>query len=462
MGIVYIAVSDRMYYKDEDGELYEFVKIGVTKAEETIEARMKSLNGTSTPYPLECLYALDVGDKAREAERLIHKNLDRHRIRKGKYKREFFKIGRDEARRHLEVLEIMGGRDVTPDERDTVVDEDDKRIMREGVNKRKAFNFADVGMAPGTELHFLGDYGITCEVVDDRRIRFRNKVTYLSNAAAVVLKEKGRNKRKNPGSVMGTRYWAYEGRTLDTIRIEGEGASRLPSPVSASAPVNTKPQTRKPKPSFTFSALGISQGSVIKFTKDPSITSKVAGDAEVEYEGARYKLGPLTKKIMQEKFGVIWATCRGTDYWSYEGEILTHRRKRIEEGDSASKVPLTPAQNRLPAASHKKQGITSDGRVIDFSLDGDVYTKTSWQKAVIKVLESLKEHKDKIKAMAFPALRGGCQMNNEKYRYIEDLDITVATMSAKDGILILKKLKEDFNVNAKLRYRTKTGEVKTV
>ena len=460
MGIVYIAVSDRMYYKDEDGEFYEFVKIGITKGEETIETRMKSLNGTSTPYPLECLYALDVGDKARDAERLIHKNLDKYRIRKGKYKREFFKIKRDEARRHLEVLEIMGGRDVTPDERDTVVDEDDKRIMREGVSKRKAFNFTEVGIAPGTELHFLGDYEITCEVVDDRRIRFRNKVTYLSNAAAIVLKEKGKNDRKYPDAVAGTRYWAYKGSTLDTIRIEKEGKSAFPSPVPA--PASPKLQIRKTRPSFTFSALGVSQGSVIKFTKDSSITSKVAGDTEVEYEGMKYKLGPLTRKLMQEKFGVIWATCRGTDYWSYDGEILTHRRMRIEEGNSALKVPLTSIPKIQPVASHKKQGITSDGRVIDFSLDGEVYTKTGWQKAVIKVLESLKEHKDTIKAMTFPALKSGHQMNSEQYKYIEDLDMTVATMSAKDGILILKTLKEDFNVNAKLRYRTKTGEVKTI
>ena len=357
MGIVYIAVSDRMYYKDEDGEFYEFVKIGVTKGEETIETRMKSLNGTSTPYPLECLYALDVGDKARDAERLIHKNLDRHRIRKGKYKREFFKIGRDEARRHLEVLEIMGGRDVTPDERDTVVDEDDKRIMREGVNKRKAFNFTEVGIASGTELHFLGHDEITCEVVDGRRIRFRNKVTSLSNAAAIVLKEKGRNDRKYPDAVAGTRYWAYKGRTLDTIRIEKEGAAPFPPPVPTPASVSAKPQT-----------------------------------------------------------------------------------------------------------SPKKQRTTLSGRVIDFSLDEKVYTKTSWQEAVIKVLESLEEHKDKIKTMTFPALKNGRQINNEQYKYIKDLDMTVATMSAKDGMLIIKTLKEneDFSVNIKLRYKTKTGEVKTI
>lgn len=461
MGIVYIAVSDRMYYKDEDGEFYEFVKIGITKDEETIESRMKALNGTSTPYPLECLYALDVGDKARVAERLIHKNLDRYRIRKGKYKREFFKIGRDEARRHLELLEVMGGRDVTPDERDTVVDEDDKRIMREGVNKRKAFNFTDVGIAPGTELHFLGHYEITCEVVDGRSIRFDNKVTSLSNAAAMVLKKQGKNNRKNPGAVAGTRYWAYKGKTLDVIRLEKEGKSAFPSLVPSHAPVDTKPQTQRPKTSFTFSALGVPQGSVIRFIKDPSVTSKVAGDTEVEYKDARYKLGPLTKKLMQEKYGVNWKTCRGTDYWSYDEEILTHRRTRIEEG-GAQKVSLMPTPKKQTMVSDKKQGTSSQGRVIDFTLDDVLYTKTSWQEAVIKMLESLKEHKDKIKEMAFPGLKNGHQMNNEQYKYIKDLDMTVATMSAKDGMKIIKTLKKDFNVNMNLRYRTKTSGEETI
>lgn len=335
MGIVYVAVSERMYYRDDEGRFHEFVKIGLTKGKETIESRMKTLNRSSTPYPFECIYAVDVGDDAVKAEKHIHKILDKYRIRKGKYTREFFKIGRDEARMHLELLEVIGGKNVTPNELDTIEDEDDKRIVQEEIKKRKAFSFDEVGFAPGTELHFLGHYEITCEVVDDRRIRFRNKVTSLSNAASIVLTEKGKNNRKYPDAVAGTRYWAYKGRTLDTIRIEKEGESAFPSlgpaltPVPAHASTNTKPQIRKSKPSFTFSGLGISKGSVIQFIKDPAITSKVENDREVEYEGARYKLGPLTRKIMRENFEVNWNTCRGTDHWSFNGEKLTNIGDRV-------------------------------------------------------------------------------------------------------------------------------------
>ena len=78
------------------------------------------------------------------------------------------------------------------------------------------------------------------------------------------------------------------------------------------------------------------------------------------------------------------------------------------------------------------------------------------------MLESLKEHKDQIKAMDFPALKNGHQMNNEQYKYIRDLDITVATMSAKDGMKIIKTLKKDFKVNMKLRYKTKASGEETI
>lgn len=217
MGVVYIAVSDRMYYRDEDGKLHEFVKIGMTKGKETIESRMKSLNGTSTPYPLECLYAVDVGNKAKEAEKQIHKIFDKYRIRKGKYQREFFKIERDRAVEQLKILEIMNGTDVTPDDKDTVVDEDDKRIVRERIKRRKNFTFSEVEIPPGETLYFRSGQHITCEVVDDKKVKFRGKVTSLSNATAIALQEMY-NKRRNPNAVAGTRYWIYKGTSLEVLR----------------------------------------------------------------------------------------------------------------------------------------------------------------------------------------------------------------------------------------------------
>ena len=194
MGIVYVAVNDGMYDKDEDGNFHNIVKIGLTRKGESVEERMKSLNTSSAPYPFECIYAVDVGDKVREVERQVHKILDERRIRKGKYQREFFRIEPDHAVDQLKMLELMGGVDVTPNQLDTVEDEDDKRIVRERIKKREKFTFGEVGIPVGSILQFRSsrsDEEINSEVADDRRIKFRGEVTSLSKAAATILQERG-------------------------------------------------------------------------------------------------------------------------------------------------------------------------------------------------------------------------------------------------------------------------------
>ena len=63
MGIVYAAIN-----KSIKGNP---VKIGMTA--KSIEDRMKGLNAANVLEPYICLYALDVGDKAKEIEKLLHK-----------------------------------------------------------------------------------------------------------------------------------------------------------------------------------------------------------------------------------------------------------------------------------------------------------------------------------------------------------------------------------------------------
>lgn len=63
-----------------------YVKIGRT---EDLHARLRGLDNTSVPLPLECVYAVEVPD-AGAVERLLHETFGDTRTRDS---REFFEVG---------------------------------------------------------------------------------------------------------------------------------------------------------------------------------------------------------------------------------------------------------------------------------------------------------------------------------------------------------------------------------
>jgi hypothetical protein len=90
-------------------------------------------------------------------------------------------------------------------------------------------------------------------------------------------------------------------------------------------------QVVKPKQaSFTFSAAQVPLGSHVVFVRDTSFVAQVVNDTEVEFEGQIMKLSPLTRLIF-ERLGTVNASgaYAGPDYFTYEDEILSDRRRRI-------------------------------------------------------------------------------------------------------------------------------------
>lgn len=93
----------------------------------------------------------------------------------------------------------------------------------------------------------------------------------------------------------------------------------------------------KPRMSnFTFSAAGVPLGSEIAFTRDASITAQVVSDTEVEFEGIRTKLSPLTRQIF-ERLGTMNSSgaYAGPHYFTFEDELLSERRKRLSSVDDS-------------------------------------------------------------------------------------------------------------------------------
>ncbi len=186
------------------------IKIGIT---DNLERRIRELDNTSTPLPFECYYAVEV-ENASDIEKKIHDGLDDKRVRNN---REFFNTTPEQAKSILEIAEVMGGKNVTPKE-DIVETAQDKQALENAKKQRSRFNFQMIDLQPGTILKFRKDETITCEVHDDTKIKFRDKITSLSNAAEIILKEMG----YDWSAYQGPRWWMYEGKNLRDIRREYE------------------------------------------------------------------------------------------------------------------------------------------------------------------------------------------------------------------------------------------------
>ncbi len=201
--IVYIFINQAMP---------EMVKIGIT---DNVERRIKELSSTSgVPLPFECFYAVKVSEDAKKLEKKIHQGFDKQRVRR---EREFFYTSPENAKSILELLEIMGGENVTPKE-DIVENNEEKQALDEARKLRVKFNFKMLDINPGEILKFKKDNSITCEVYDDTQVKFKDKITSLSNSADIVLKNMGYDWT----SVQGPRWWVYEGKTLSELRNERE------------------------------------------------------------------------------------------------------------------------------------------------------------------------------------------------------------------------------------------------
>jgi len=186
------------------------IKIGVT---DVLEQRVKQLDNSSVALPFQCYYAVEV-DNASVIEKKLHEGLDDCRIRQN---REFFNTTPEQAKSLLGIVEVMGGKNVTPTI-DIVESPQDHEALKRARKNRERFNFQILGIDVGTSLEFRKDVTITCEVVDDTQVRFRDEVMSLSKSADIVLREMGYEWT----SVRGTIWWCLNVETLHELRVRLE------------------------------------------------------------------------------------------------------------------------------------------------------------------------------------------------------------------------------------------------
>ena len=194
-GIVYVLTNPAMP---------GLVKIGQTTNEITI--RMNELNTTGVPFPFDCLFACEVDD-CKTVENALHKAFYPYRVNP---KREFFEIDPDQA---IVLLRLFAKKEVTPTvsaEIDKSVSIAEKEASEHYKKKRPPLNFLEMGIPIGAKLIFTyGDVSAEAYVSSDRKVKptFGDEEISLTQLTRKIL--------EIDYNIQPTRYWSYEGRSLN-------------------------------------------------------------------------------------------------------------------------------------------------------------------------------------------------------------------------------------------------------
>lgn len=88
---------------------------------------------------------------------------------------------------------------------------------------------------------------------------------------------------------------------------------------------STKIKAASKRPAFNFVSAQIPIGSELTYIEDEDVKVKVVDERKAEYKGEITTVSPLATQLLGSKRPV-----QGTLYFTYEGEILSDRRARLE------------------------------------------------------------------------------------------------------------------------------------
>lgn len=274
------------------------VKIGATN---NLEQEVKRLSEHSgIPAPFKVYYACTVNNP-NKVEKGLQELLFDFRENSG---REFFRIHPERIKAALALVKI---KDIPSGKKDNI---------SHGKVRKPPFRFSMAGLSPGAVLTYVHDKSVTAIVMDDRRIKFEGKPTYLSTVTKELLKKAT---GKNHEAINGPSYWLYKGKILNDIRIQQEQAD-------APALSHSQGKEKERKMPFRFSMIGIKKGTVINYFLDENITATVLDDRHIEFRGKKHTVTGAARKLLRRP---PEQTLNGTWCWHYKGELLAEIRLRM-------------------------------------------------------------------------------------------------------------------------------------
>ena len=204
----YVYVLTNPSFRDD------WVKIG--KSKRLPEVRGRELYNTAVPLPYE-IYATLQTEKYNEAERMIHRSIDRISDLRINKNREFFNIAPESAYEILaDIKELLGEEAVIELKGDNVEVSKEVRIgSKRKVSQR--FDFYSRGLKNGDIIKFIGDESITAMVTSERYVLFENEQWLLSPLVR-ELYTRLRNVNSS-GAYQGPAYFTFNGNRLTDIPI---------------------------------------------------------------------------------------------------------------------------------------------------------------------------------------------------------------------------------------------------
>jgi len=194
----------------------DWVKIG--KSKRVPDVRSKELFNTAVPLPYE-IYATLKTEKFNEAERMIHRSIDRISDQRINKSREFFNIAPEKA---YEILCDL--KDLLGDEAEVELFGDNVEVQArtsKGIRiKGELFDFYKKGLKDGDQVSFIYDHSIQAIVAGNRLVLFEGKLWYLSSLTRELYTR--RNQVSQSGSYQGPAYFMYNGIQLNKIeKVQG-------------------------------------------------------------------------------------------------------------------------------------------------------------------------------------------------------------------------------------------------
>lgn len=111
---------------------------------------------------------------------------------------------------------------------------------------------------------------------------------------------------------------------VEQLLLAFDGRVIFPENINKEQRFDAIEQIRTESNLFSFYRRGIKNGDIITFRYDKTITATVIGEREVRYLEYKYKLSPLTRKIMEELGrGNKSGAYQGSQYWCFDGVKLS-------------------------------------------------------------------------------------------------------------------------------------------
>lgn len=204
----YVYVLTNPSFRDD------WVKIG--KSKRLPEVRGRELYNTAVPLPYE-VYATLYTEKYNEAERMIHRSIDRISDLRINKNREFFNISPEDAYEILlDIKDLLGDEASLELKGDNVeISENEFSGSKRKVSRR--FDFYSRGLKDGDVIHFVDNPSITAIVAGERQVLFESEKWFLSPLVRELYTRAGTV--NSSGAYQGPLYFTYQGIRLTDLDI---------------------------------------------------------------------------------------------------------------------------------------------------------------------------------------------------------------------------------------------------